>query len=385
MHIVVIPSWYSSDDNVVLGSFFKEQALALKESGEEVTVCYNEIFPIYNALKCTRHFVRPISSLKEDGLDTYRYRGINYLLHSHRRFNLFAYRICKLIERVIKDKGKIDILHFHSCFWAGICAPYVKKKFGIPYILTEHTGITYSNRILPKYMGYVKEAYDNASILISVSKFLRDEMSSVTNREIEVIYNFLDAGKFKILKGVRENKFVFFSLAFLVDGKGFKELIDAARILRDKGYDFILKIGGDGYLREELENKVREYNLFSYIEFLGMLTRDQVIFAMNKCDSFILASSYETFGVVYIEALACGKPIIGVKNGGAEEIINDKVGIIIDDNSISNIVDAMEKMICDYRHYEEETIREYFLNNFEKSIIIDRLKDVYRACLRKEE
>ncbi len=44
------------------------------------------------------------------------------------RFNIFAKRIEKLIDRVIEDKGKIDILHFHSCFWAGICGPYIKKN-----------------------------------------------------------------------------------------------------------------------------------------------------------------------------------------------------------------------------------------------------------------
>ena len=102
---------------------------------------------------------------------------------------------------------------------------------------------------------------------------------------------------------------------------------------------------------------------------------------MNKCDAVILASSYETFGVVYIEALACGKPVIGVKNGGAEDIIIDDVGILVDTNSKDNLSKAIVEMILNINKYKYTTIRSYFLNNFEKSIIIDKLKDVYVTCL----
>lgn len=385
MHIVIIPSWYSSEENIVLGSFFKEQALALQDAGEEVTICYNENFPIYDYKNLKYTIGKSIFFNKEDNLDTYRYRGVNYLLHNHRRFRMFANRINRLLDRVISDKGKIDVLHFHSCYWAGVCAPYVKDKFNIPYVLTEHTGITYSNRIKKSYMRYIRSAYDHADKLLSVSNFLKEEMSRVSNNSIEVLPNFLDGEKFRIIGEYKNNdcsKIVFFSLAFLVEGKGFRELIDACKILVDKGYDFILEIGGDGYLREDLHKKVERYNLSKYIKFLGILTRDEVIRTMNRCDVFVLASSYETFGVVYIEALACGKPVIGIKNGGAEEIIKEDNGIILDNNKKESIAHAMEEMILNYDRYNKETIREYFVKNFEKSIIIDRLKDVYRTCLK---
>ncbi|AID44901.1 glycosyl transferase, group 1 [Candidatus Arthromitus sp. SFB-mouse-Japan] len=382
MHIVVIPSWYSNRKNAVLGSFFKEQALALKEFGENITVCYNEILPIYCYNEFKSIFSRKISFNVEDGLDTYRYKDFNYLLHSSMRFNIFAKRIEKLIDRVIEDKGKIDILHFHSCFWAGICGPYIKKKFNIPYVLTEHTGINYSNKIKRSYLKYIYDAYNNADKLISVSNSLKRELKEFVGNDISVIHNFIDGNKFNIVTGIRSNfKFTFFTLGFLVKGKGFENLIDSCEYLIGKGYDFVLEIGGDGYLRNELEKKIIDKKLCNYVKFLGILNRDEVVFYMNKCDAFILASSYETFGVVYIEALACGKPVIGVKNGGAEDIIIDDVGILVDTNSKDNLSKAIVEMILNINKYKYTTIRSYFLNNFEKSIIIDKLKDVYVTCL----
>lgn len=385
MHVVVIPSWYHNEKNLVLGSFFKEQAMALKESGVNVTVCYNEIFPIYRYNKVLNVFKKQVYIKNEDGLDTYRYETFNYLMHSSKRFNLFSKGIEVLLENVIKTKGKIDVVHFHSCFWAGICAPYIKKKFSLPCVLTEHTGISNSNKIKKSYMKQILNAYESVDELISVSHALKQEILQHVHRDIKVIHNFLDGEKFKIntYEIKKTNKFKFFSLAFLVEGKGFDILIKSCEILLKEGYDFLLEIGGDGYLREELEKYVLDNNLQNNIVFLGMLSREDVIKKMNECSAFILCSLYETFGVVYIEALSCGKPVIAIKNGGSNEIINNKVGIVIDKKDLNEISNAMKTMMLNIEKYNSNVIREYFLNNFEKNIIIGKLKDVYKVCLSK--
>ena len=358
----------------------------MKNSGIDITICYNEILPLYRFDEIYRILGKKIFKNVEDGLDTYRYIDFNYLLHSKLRFSVFSRRIEKLINRIIKDKGKIDLIHFHSCFWAGISAPFIKHKFNIPYVLTEHTSIYNSKKILKSYFKYIGEAYLKANKVISVSKYLKDEIFKTFNvKDISVINNFIDGNRFKIINNKFSNKrFVFFSLAFLVEGKGFEELIQACEILLVKGYDFLLEIGGDGYLREKLESYVKNRNLHNNVIFLGMLTREEVVKRMNKCNAFVLASTYETFGVVYIEALACGKPVIAVKNGGSEEIVNKEVGILLNNNGdlYIKLADAMIDMICNIGNYDESCIRKYFLDNFEREVIIGKLKDVYKNCLR---
>lgn len=387
MHVVVIPSWYSNNENRVLGSFFKEQAIALSESGVNITIAYNEIIPLLKYKDFKIIFQNRITRSIEDGLDTYRYKDYNYYLHYHKRFLFFSKRLEKLISKIIFEKGKIDLLHFHSCFWAGVCASYLKTKFNIPYVITEHTSVYNSKFIKKSYMKYVKKAYDGSCALISVSRSLKNELSQISiNKNLHVIHNFLDGNIFKQLGSnnskVKSKVFKFFSLAFLVEGKGFIELIDACEKLFNLGYEFTLEIGGDGYLRSELEKQVINKGLSDVVKFLGLLDRNEVVNKMNECDSFIMVSKYETFGVVYIEALACGKPVIAVKNGGAEDIIcDDNIGILIDECNNLQILNAMIHMIKTHKSYNSIKIREYFLTNFEKNNIIDKLKDVYKNCL----
>ncbi len=382
MHVVVVPSWYSSDENIVLGSFFKEQALALKESGIDITVCYNEILPIYRYKKFINIFNSRIEYSLDDGLDTYRYTDFNYLLHYHKRFLLFQKRIEKLLNKVIIEKGRIDIIHFHSCFWAGVAVPYIKNVFNVPCIITEHTSMNNSKKMKKSYIKYINRAYEDADVLISVSSSLKNEICKMTSRDVIVLHNFIDGTVFNVKLNQNDKiKFTFFSLGFLVDGKGFELLIGACEILVSKGYDFILEIGGDGYLNEKLRKMVSYKKLDNNVKFLGLLSRQEVVLRMNKCDSFILASCYETFGVVYIEALACGKPIISVKNGGVEDIIDEKVGVLVDKYNCIEVSNSMEFMINNIEKYDSRCIRDYFLEKFEKQVIIARLKDVYRDCL----
>mgnify|MGYP003503500790 CR=1 FL=1 len=80
------------------------------------------------------------------------------------------------------------------------------------------------------------------------------------------------------------------------------------------------------------------------IIFLGALSRDDVAKWMNKCDCFVLPSRYETFGVVYIEALASGRPVIGALNGGAEDIINNLNGYLVPIDDIDKLAEKMLEM-----------------------------------------
>ena len=383
MHILVIPSWYSKKNNQVLGSFFKEQALGLKKYGYNVTVAFNENLPMYTLNNFNVLFSKKIKYRLEDSLDTYRYRNYNYYMHSTKRFNNFSLRIEKLLNKVVLDKGKVDLIHFHSALWAGTSGNYIKNKYKIPYVLTEHSSIEKSKYVKSKYISYIKSAYDNADALISVSNHLKNELSRICNRkDIFVIPNFLDGKFFRPLKGIKENKiFTFFSLGFLVQGKGFENLLKACKILDDKKVDFILEIGGNGYLKKDLQKLVYSYNLTDKIKFLGKLSREEVVYKMNCCDSFILTSENETFGVVYIEALACGKFIIATKNGGVEDIINKNNGFLIEKNTPEEISKIMIKAMKSKSLFNSRQIREYFCNNFEKDVVIDKLKDVYNSCL----
>lgn len=381
MHIMVIPSWYSSPRNRVHGSFFKEQFKALANSNEKITVAYNEIWPITMLGKI--HEKRGISFNIEDNLRTYRYKDYNYFPKTPLMFKSFNKRMDKLYQEIIKNEGKVDIIHAHSAFWGGIAATYLSKKYNIPLVMTEHSSLKYAKYAKDSYKEYIYEAYEKADSLIAVGNGLKKELQGYVDRPIDVIHNMVDLQLFYIDENNKSidlessKEFKFFSCAFLEEGKGMECLIRAfTEAFRNENIS--LKIGGDGSLKLELKKLIEELGMDNQIKLLGALSREEVSNEMRNCDVFALPSEHETFGVVYIEALACGKPVIGADNGGAEDIIREENGIIAKKKNVKDLAKAMRLIKKNYSIYDKYEIREKTIFSYSEKVLVEKLKGVYK-------
>lgn len=377
MHIMVVPSWYASQNNPVHGSFFKEQFQALQRSGEKVTVAYNEIWPITKLGRIKEK--RGLKSTIEDGLKTYRYRDYNYLPKNANMFKIFNRRMEKLYLEIIRKEGKVDVIHAHSAFWGAISAAFVAKKYNIPFVITEHSSLKYARYTKESYYKWIKYSYDCADKIIAVGNGLKRELMNYTDNHIEVIPNIVDFSKFETKEHNTNEEIVLFSLGYLVPGKGMDRLINSFNDAFNNKKNVILKIGGDGELRCELEELVRKLKLEDRIIFLGALSREEVVEEMNKCDGFVLASEHETFGVVYIEALAVGKPVLGTKNGGAEDIIKEYNGILVENRDHNALVSGLKKFVDEIPRFDKELIREKCIQEYCEEVVVKRIKNVYNS------
>lgn len=381
MHIMFIPSWYDNDRNKVHGSFFREQATKLQEAGVKITVAYNEIWPLTLIGKIKEKSGLYFNIEKE--LRTYRYKNYNFIPKHPLMFNIFDKRMEKLYKEIIKKEGKVDIIHAQSSLWGGISASYIAKKYNIPLVITEHSSIKRGKYVRKSYYKRIVDSYKSADAIIAVGNGLKNEIEELTNRrDIKVIGNLVDLSLFDI-RDIKDNKdeFIFFSLAFLEGEKGFDTLIKSfSRKFKNKKARLI--IGGDGTQREWLEGIAKSENIESQVTFVGALSREEVSKYMNKCDAFVLASRYETFGVVYIEALASGKPVIGTFNGGAEGIINENVGILTEIDNVDKLSDAMEYIEKNYKKYNKESLRKYCTQKFSSNVIINKIINVYKELMK---
>lgn len=382
MHIMFIPSWYSNERNKVHGSFFKEQALALQNKGIKVTVAYNEIWPLTLINK-----VKEKSGLYfniEDNLRTYRYKNYNFIPKSPLMFKLFNKRMEKLFKEIEKNEGKIDVIHAQSSLWAGISAAYISKKYNIPLVITEHSSVERGMYVKESYVPYIIESYKTAKELIVVGNGLKKELEDLTNRnDIKVIGNLVHFSDFPLKSENSDEKFRFFSLAFLEGEKGFDTLIKSFSKAFKNVDNCELFIGGDGSQRMWLEGLAKEEGIEGKVTFLGALSREEVSEWMRKADVFVLPSRYETFGVVYIEALASGTPVIGTFNGGAEDIINKNNGYIVNIDDIDALSNAMQEMIINKNDFIPEKLREECFNKFSPDIIADKIIDVYNNIVKE--
>ena len=138
-----------------------------------------------------------------------------------------------------------------------------------------------------------------------------------------------------------EDKPIVLFVGNLIKRKNVDSLLEAKKIAKT---DYYLVIVGDGPLYKQLTKKVNDENIPDVL-FTG--SRNDVENIIPSCDVLILPPFSESFGLVLIEALACGKPVIGSDVGGIVEIITDDVGLLIDPNNINSISGAIDKMIGD--------------------------------------
>ena len=381
MHIMFIPSWYDNDRNKVHGSFFREQATKLQESGVKITVAYNEIWPLTLIGKIKEKI--GLSFKIEKGLRTYRFKNYNFIPKHPLMFNVFDKRMEKLYKEIVGKEGKVDIIHAQSSLWGGISAAYVAKKYNIPLVITEHSSVKRGAYVRESYYKRIIGSYKSADKIIAVGNGLKEEIEQLSGRkDIKVIGNLVDLSLFDIRNIKKDSdEFTFFTVAFLEGEKGFDTLIKAfAKTFKNEKARLV--IGGDGSQKEWLKGIAKSENVESKVIFTGALSRKEVAAWMNKCDTFVLPSRYETFGVVYIEALASGKPVIGAFNGGAEDIINKNVGMLVEKDNIEQLSEAMNYIKTNINEYNPREIRRYCTDKFSAKIIIEKIISTYDEVLK---
>jgi glycosyltransferase involved in cell wall biosynthesis len=141
----------------------------------------------------------------------------------------------------------------------------------------------------------------------------------------------------------------------LVKVKGLQYLLDSARILHSKGYDFNIKIVGDGEYKETLLNLVERYKLAKIVTFIGHVEQNDLINIYNESHIFISPCTYnETFGLTIVESLSQGTPVITTKGGAQQEHIQDGYnGFLVEKHNSQMIADKIEYLATNPKIYSE--------------------------------
>lgn len=385
MHILIIPSAYPTEDAPLRSSFFKEQAIALKESGNDVGVIYSETRRLtkinFTSLK-KNHF--QITNQKENGINTFRLHGWNILMMRNRLgIALWIRQSLFLFNKYIKKYGIPDVIHVHCALYGGKVAELIKKKYNIPYVVTEHSSLVMNGLVNNYQRKLIKSAYDNANALISVGNRLKDAMSRYTDGYIYVVPNIVDTTLFFYKNKNRKDKFVFVSVCILTKNKNV-DLTIKAFANKFKGHSkFKLLIIGDGVEKKNLQFLSKELEVDEQVEFVGNVGRENVPKYLQSADVFVLPSKYETFGVAYIEALACGLPIITTSCGGPEDFYNESLGYMIPTNDLEKLSVVMENSVDNIEKFNCEEISKYIKSRFSKKVITVELEKVYKSVLER--
>lgn len=377
MNILVLPSWYKTEMHPTLGSFFTEQAIGLVKRGHQVDVLF-----------C--HMIKPEEVLLQKRTFTY----LDHSVTTHLIYDRVIIPKTATIQQVIRavsygiklcKNKKIDVIHAHSTL-GGYIAYWISKFTNIPYVYTEHSTNYSRGLMVRREKRMTLTALSRASKIIAVSEGLKAHMLKITSSKIDVIPNMVAEAFFKrdTYQSCESKKFTFFSCAYLTYKKGFDNLIEACKVLKEHGLEFELLIGGDGEERDNLQHLINLNTLTDVVKLLGPLTRDQVARNMEECDCFVLASRHETFGIVYVEALAKGKPIIMTKTDAYQDIVKRSNGIAVDIEQINQLADAMMYMIHHIDEFDGEEISKDCHHKFSETSILSQYESVYQQATRGE-
>jgi teichuronic acid biosynthesis glycosyltransferase TuaC len=376
-HIVAIPSWYSGGRGSG-GGYFRDQALALQAAGHRVAILAPDIHSVRDlrAGRGPRAEARR-TMIEHDGIDVYRRsRLIVAPRFPYRNALLWSWCGLRLFDEYVARNGLPDLVHAHACLNAGVLAALIRARFGVPFILTEHSTGFAEGRLRWWERDLVRRVTARAEARVAVSPHLACLLErQFPGRAWSYVPNIL--GEAFLAPAARpvatgHHVFVFLCAARLVPAKNHALLIDAFAAAFAGDGAVRLLLAGDGPLRPALERRCAQRGVAAQVEFLGTLSAEQLRATMANADAFVLASDVETFGVVVIEAQAAGLPVVCTASGGPDHLIAPRNGLLVpagDRQALSRALTEMRRRAPDYdrRLISADAIRRFGPEAFARS------------------
>ena len=380
--VLFLPSFYQQPGRPVLGLFFKDQALMVKSAGIDVSLAYVEMRSLHQV--SVRGLLKSrfqVTCTEEEGLLTLRQKGWNPLVQTTLGGKIWSRLTQKIVNQFIKHFGAPDLIHAHNSLWAGFTAAKIADKHGIPYVLTEHSSLFLGNKA-EDFREYISLATRKANRVLAVSQAQANRLADFNNGKPPiVVHNIVDTAFFSLpAEEPQRVPFVFLAIGNLYPVKGFHILLKAFALKFRGDPNVVLKIGGDGFQKADLVKLTQKLEIVKQVRFLGLLSRLQVRAAMWRSHSLVVSSFMETFGIVLIEAISTGLPVIATRCGGPEEIVTSKVGLLVEPANENQLACAMVKMRHNSR-FNRNVLRKHVLDRCSHAVVSKQLLSVYKQTL----
>jgi glycosyltransferase involved in cell wall biosynthesis len=233
---------------------------------------------------------------------------------------LYSHNLKKLYKKAVELYGVPEVMISHFSLPSGFATAKLCNEKNIPFINFEHHSLFAKLKISKYIRENLKLIINQSKAFVCKSTFLKEQLerhSGITNK-IVVINQHLDS-RFQFVQPNHNDRFIFLSVGNLKPIKQFELLISSFIASFTNSDNVELRIAGDGELYHKLNKIIKTKGREMQIHLLGQLSTDTLIDEYSKCNSFVLLSKVETFGNVFREAMAIGRPVISTRNGGILE------------------------------------------------------------------
>jgi len=381
LHVLTLTPFFPSAGDEVSGCFIAESTRQLEQFGIASTII--AVTPLHHRRK---------EPSPADPADWVRYPQIpgNLGLSSAGRW-LYA-RLLAEVPRLHREKS-IDVIHAHSALPCGHAAALLSRRLNIPFVVTLHGLDVFNTCILAGAPAQWRRKVSidvyraaHAAICISerVQRLLQDGMQDEVRST--VVYNGTDTKLFSPMLGAPP-------------GQPGSEILIVGNLKLAKGHDLALRaireiepffphlrcrIIGEGPDRAQFEGLARELGIAQRVQFEGRKSRAEVANAMRACSVFVLPSRYEGLGCVYLEAMACGKPVIASRGQGIDEIIkHGENGWLIPVDGLGELAQGLSTLLRspDLCSRLGTSARQTILNGLTLSDQARRLAQIYAGAV----
>ena len=377
LHVLTLTPFYPSDADEVSGCFVAEPLRQLKAYGVASSVI--AVSSIYHARRSTS---------REFPAEWIRYPQLpgNAGLSTAGKF-LGAILLNRV--RQLHRNSPVSVIHAHAALPCGHAAAFLSRCLGIPFVVTIH-GLDVFNACFEKGVaaGWRRKAslsvYENARTVVCVSGKVRQLLTGEMGAAVaaRVVYNGTDPNLFAPGSAPDLTPTILIVGNLLVL-KGHELVLRAIHRVKDSYPGLQCRIIGEGAERNRFASLARDLGISGQVHFAGRRSRFEVAEAMRNSTVFALPSRYEGLGCVYLEAMACGKPVIACQAQGIDEVVDHGInGWLIPVDGLEELVQGLQVLLGDagLRARIGQTARQTILDKYTLSQQAGNLVKIYEEA-----
>lgn len=298
--------------------------------------------------------------------------------------SLFGFFPSSLIAGIqMLKRERYDIIHSFFAIPSALPGMLLAKWFETPHLISVLGGDIYdpTKTLSPHNTPVLKQAValilKRANKVISLSSDIKERALRHfdSSCEIDVIHlgiprpSFPEIGRNEFGLGVNDK--VLITIGRLVSRKGVDALIDVVKDLADPAIRLV--VIGDGPKRSALEQRAREFGVAEQVRFMGNISDNEKFALLNLSDIYVSTSIHEGFGIVFLEAMAAGLPVVCYDKGGQTDFLkNGQTGYVVPLGHRARITSVVRKIFEDDDHHNEikkfnrEYIHQFFIDSCAK-------------------
>lgn len=384
MKVLWLCSWYPSSADPYDGDFVERHARSLAVHNPV------DVIHILQNVDLLKDEISKLEIKKEENL----YAEIYYLpfykiaprFISQLIFNLsYNIKIRKALNKHIKERGRPDIIHIHVPVKSGVIAKWLKNKWNIPYVITEHNS-GYDKDIPGNYFerntyfkSVTKHTIENAAAFSSVSNWLIRQLNGIFKLPKSIVVrNCVDVSLFYPVETLNETK-KFIHVSMMYPLKNIDGILNALALLNQTNCNWKMQFIGPA--TDEYKQLSATLGLDKQVEWCGTLSYTEVAKHMQSADALVHFSHYENLPCVINEALCCGIPVISSDVGGIAELINETNGILVEKNNTKQLAEALNNFLQNPDRFNKTNISSEASAIFNYSAIGKQILDLYKEVL----